>query len=302
MKLESKLFEESLMFEELKLKYYKDLLKCLYGEEPDKQTFLTTIFEICSKITDKPKSFFENLNFIEFLMLLIDLRMSILGPTCKIIIDQNNKTMSLDLNFNILKEDLIQAFKEISKVVITDNNKIFVNLECPSLSRMFLNNFDQDCTQFIKKVSLKKESQLIEISIDTNNQAREIFEHLLPKLSIQIIEHSKTFLQTCIETNFFKRYNLKEQKTFNFMPSLESFIWFLKLIFNDSLTTIYENLFYLSYAGKMDLNYIENCTVGEYLFYVNTLKGVLDKQNSAPEQQPQMNENFEDEQELTNSE
>lgn len=285
MKLESRLISDTLMFEELKLKHYKDLLKCLYGDTPDKKTFVTTIIEISSAITNKPVDFFKQLNIVEFAMFLLDLRMSVLGPSGGIVVTRNDKQMNLEIDLTNFKQDLKEAYNTVLKTTIAYEDKIFVDLECPSFERLLDEEEKDEYIKYIKKIVIKTKSEQIEILVKTNKQARELFYQLMPKLSLQVINFCENVVKTGTKANLLARYKLLDNQQILFLPSLDILIWILKLFFNESLSVIYENLFYLSYSGKLDLSYVENCTVGEYTFFVNTLRNVLSKQSSTSNQQ-----------------
>jgi hypothetical protein len=57
------------------------------------------------------------------------------------------------------------------------------------------------------------------------------------------------------------------------------FTYFIDLLYGDNLLTLHENMFKLSQLGKIDLNYINNCTPGEVSIYVKLLNTSI-KENS----------------------
>lgn len=288
MKLKSELCTQTVLFKEPSLKHYKYLLKSLYGETPSPDTFVETIIDIAANITDNPPSYFRNLNVVDFFLFLIDWRMLILGKDSSVIVKQDDKEMKLSLDLDLLKADIINAFKPFINRQIQLNENITINFNCPSFSRLCdasSQATDEDYLLFIKSAIVKNNNQFHTIEIETVKQAEDLFNKLLPSLSVQIIDHYTDFVNACANLNLLSRYKLKSNQTLTFTPSIETVIWLCQLFFNESLSSIYDNLFYLSYYGKLDLNYIENGTVGEYVYFTNMLKNMISNKNSAPQQQ-----------------
>ena len=288
MKLKSELCTQTILFKEPSLKHYKYLLKSLYGETPSPDTFVETIIDIATDITDNPPTYFRDLNVVDFFLFLIDWRMLILGKDCSVIVKQEDKEMKLSLDLDLLKTDIIDAFKPFINRQIQLNENIAINFDCPSFSRLcdvFSQTTNEDYLLFIKSAIVKNGNQTHIIEIKTSKQAEELFNKLLPSASIQIIDHYTDFINVCANLNLLSRYKLKSNQTLPFTPSTQTVIWLCQLFFNESLSSIYDNLFYLSYYGKLDLNYIENGTVGEYVYFTNMLKNMLSNKNSAPQQQ-----------------
>lgn len=289
MKLKSELCTETLIFKEPSLKHYKHLLKSLYGETPNKETFVETVIDIASEITSRPVEYFQRLNVIDFFLFLLDLRMIILGKDCSVLIKQEDKEMKLVLDLDLLKQDLIDTFKELINKQISLSQNVSINFNCPSFYRLLdysLSDVADGYLFFIKKATIQNGSESIELEIQTYKQSEELFNKLMPALSVQIIDHYGLFVKTCSELNLLSRYKLKSNQTLPFNPTIETIIWLCQLFFNESLSSIYDNLFYLSYYGKLDLNYVENGTVGEYIYFTNMLKNVLNSKNGNSQPAP----------------
>lgn len=295
MKIKSELMSQPLFFREPQFKHYKQLLKCIYGDTPDPETFVETLIDIAANLTDKDKAFFSELNLLDFFLFIIDIRITIVGPKCSIIVKQLEKEITVELDLFKFKEDFISFFKPIYNKKISTDKKIELEFECPSFKRLLnLTETDEDYLLFLKSVLIHNENNTIHGKIESKEQAREIFNKLLPSLSIQLIEEYQLFLRNCSELNLLSRYPLKEKQVLSFIPSIEMVIWLTKIFFNEQLTTIYDNLFYLAHYGHMDLNYIENCTVGEYFYFVNMLKNTLNSKTQSPVENTNSIENVED--------
>ena len=59
--------------------------------------------------------------------------------------------------------------------------------------------------------------------------------------------------------------------------------WFVKLLFAEPLDVLYDNMYYLSNIGRMDLGYLESCTPGEYTYFVKKLEQSLNTEQTSPD-------------------
>lgn len=288
MKYISQLSKDTLLCSELLVKDYKEILKCTYGEEPNKKIFVETICEILAKIVQKPISFIKSLNVIDLFCLILDVRFNSLGP-CNVVLTQNEQKFNLELNLGYIKEETEQLFNNLSTTI--EHNGIEIVFECPSVERLLQNTKD-DYLSYIKGSYITRNGEKRFIGITTNEQAELLFDKIPPKISLELIQKFNNFVEQITGMNFLSRYGFKDQKLV-FIPSLDSLIWFNKLMFNEDLNSLYENIFYLSYSGKMNAEFIENSAVGEYNYYVALLRQALAEKNSknAPsEEDPNMME------------
>lgn len=280
MKFVSKLSTEIVLCDELKVKLYKELLKCSYGDEPNKMVFIETLYEILSSATNKPLEYFKKLNIIDLFCLLLDTRINSQGDICKVVITKNDKQMNLELNLSHIRNEIADVVTKLSDANIVQNDMEVV-FECPSLERS-CQEAEEEYLYFIKGIRVNVNGEIKFASIISNEQAKLLFEKVSPKVSLQIIERFRKSIDVISNANFLSRYGLTEQKLV-FFPSIDSFIWFTKLIFNESLETFYDNLFYLSHLGHMSTEYIENANVGEYNYFVSCLQRTLAAKTPSPE-------------------
>lgn len=281
MKFVAELITTKVLCNELKVKDYKEILKCSFGDDPNKFIFVETICDIFSSITNKPVEYFKSLNVIDFFLLLLEVRINSQGDACKVSIIKDKKQMSLELRLDYIRDELKEAFKSISTVLQTNTTDLV--FEYPSIERL-LEETTEDYLYFIKQASIKKNESTKTILINTNKEANLLFEKLSPKTSLQIIKLFEKFIKPCVEINFLKRYDLGNQ-TLNFIPSISSVIWFCKLMFNESLEVFYDNLFYLSHLGHFDLNYVEALSPGEYVYMTKKLESVLSQKSSSSQEE-----------------
>ena len=278
MKFLSELSTDSFICSELQVKYYKELLKCSFGDEPNERIFIDTICEICSKVTNKDSEYFKQLNVIDLFCLLLDIRINSQGDVCKVVVTKDEKQMNLELRLDYIKEELKAIHKLFSNLTIKSND-LEVMFECPSSERL-LQKADEEYFYFIKNIYSTSSGK--HININTNNEAKLLCEKLPAKISLQIMQKFEELVKCITSINFLSRYGITEQNLI-FFPTLSSLIWFVKLIFGESLETFYDNLFYLSHLGHMSTEYIESSVVGEYNYFVSCLQRTLAAKNGPQE-------------------
>ena len=264
-----KLSEDSVLHcSELKVKHYKEILKATYGEDNDEASVLQTLSIVLSSIIDKPKEFFLNeLSIFQLLYIVVELRNQSLGNELGLTIkDKKTVTLNLQIVLNELKR-FCQKYN--NKFVEETNIKLQFGL--PSVNRLLTPSEDES-SYFLKTVKVTNGKELI-TNISSNDEAKKVLDTVSAKLVIKFREAFDEFINDLKELNFLKRY--KVDTVLGFTPTVDNLIWFIKLIFNESLEVFYSNLFYLAKLGNMNPEYIENCAPGEYIYFVKQLERSL---------------------------
>jgi len=110
------------------------------------------------------------------------------------------------------------------------------------------------------------------LHIKTINDARRILNSLNAKEGNLLITNFYNIAKFINSQNAFDRYKINTTEKLRFVPNSTSFIWFVKLMYGDSLDSIYNNIFMLSKYANMSPEYLESCTPGEYMFFVKRLE------------------------------
>lgn len=257
---------------ELKVKHYKEILKATYGEDNDETSVVQTLSIVLSSIIDKPKEYFLNeLSIFELLYLVIELRNQSLGNELGLTI-KDKKTVTL--NLQIVLNDLKEFCKKYNNKFIEETN-IKLQFGLPSANRL-MNSTEEESNYFLKSVIVASEKETA-TNISSNEEAKEILNTVSAKLVIKFQEAFNEFITDLNQIDFLKRY--KVDTVLGFVPTIANLIWFIKLIFNESLEVFYSNLFYLAKLGNMNPEYIENCAPGEYIYFVKQLEQSLSSNN-----------------------
>jgi hypothetical protein len=270
MKFSCKLTTETLTCNELQVKDYKNLLKSIYGETPDENLFIETLCDIFSSVSNKPSDYFKKLTVIDFFCLLLDIRANSLGNICNVTLNHNNTKSNLELKLSRLKEDILN--KTILQETVEHEN-IKIELGCPLIEDIN-QDISNDCRFYIKNVCLLHLSKQVNCPPLTYDQMDKLFDKISAKTYSQINKKCKAIHDSIVTLNFLERYKVKNVNV-NFDFSIDYIIWFAKLIFNESLESLFDNIYYLSYLGHMSASYIENAPVGEYNYFVGLLRKSL---------------------------
>jgi hypothetical protein len=270
--------ESILSCSELKLKQYKELLKATYGDQPSPLNFIEALIDVFSNLTNKERNALKTeFGIYELFLILLNLRLFSLGSTCGIVI-QRSETIKANLELNLikLKEDLQkQCPSKFTILIEFDSHEI--TLKPPSLSRILQSSLtkDEEYLSILYKINFNKQNSVI---IKTDEEARTLFENLPPKISIEIVQCYENYIKTILSNNLLERYNITDQRLL-FTPNIETLLWFTKLLFNESLNNLYDNMFYLAMKSNISPSYLEECNPGEYMYFVKKLEEWIREQN-----------------------
>jgi hypothetical protein len=161
--------------------------------------------------------------------------------------------------------------------------------ECPSVERL-LQHTNDPSLYFIKGVYVNKDNAKKFVEITNNEHAQLFLDKVTPKVAMQVVKEFEQFGRSITDVNFLSHYGIEDQ-TLTFLPSIDSLIWFTKLMFSETLESFYDNLFYLSQLGHMSGEYVEGLVVGEYNYFASRLKSTLaSKESSEGTSQQDMSE------------
>jgi hypothetical protein len=274
---------------ELSLNHYKDLLKASYGDEPSYDVFIMTVNKILLEVIEEPIEFLENLSLLEVYLLLLKLRIQSMGDSAKIVVTQEEKQTTIELNLEQIYQDLFEYLIEFDNKYIESNNTK-LSFKIPSLKKLLSEqNFD-NYFLFFNSITIKNNKTLV---FDTLTESQIFFDKLPAKLSSKFISFYETASKNLQQLNLIEHYNI-DNAVLTFNLTIDSFIWFTKLLFNESLESFYNNIFYLSYLGHLSSTYLENsCTPGEYIYFVKKMQETLALKNSKSSNTNSADEYFE---------
>jgi hypothetical protein len=249
---------KDIQFSELKLKDYKILLKCLFGSEIDSKLLLDNINNIIAKISNLKIDDIRNLNIIEYFLLLTEIRINSLGGIINAVYNDTDLKKNLEIPLIPVITNLTDFLQHSynNKFVFEDNE---IHFEIPKIA-----NFNEDDFCFINSP----------VPIDD-----------LPAKFLPEIVQNINALKGSINSIYFYETPL-EQFNINFTCSFKHYLLLIKLLFNESLFSIYENTFYLCKLCNFSAEFLDNCTYGEFNIFVKKAENILKQSNNSASSVP----------------
>ena len=239
---------KKIVYKELKLKDYKSILKCLIGDTIDSNNLFLNLNQILKKITNLKYNDILNLNMIEYLLLLIHIRAVSIGSF--IFGSYTNEKESIKVE--------ISLYKTIK------------NLE--------------DCLKNFKSITFKKENTVLTTTIPTIKEitADKSFLFLKEDVNNLPVKYIKEINSLAKEYNqYFNQYYFYNPsiKKFSIKIDLQlsNYLQLIKMLFNENLITVYDNIYYLSKLAQMSPKYLENCTYGEFKIFIKKTEEIFYK-------------------------
>lgn len=279
MKIESTLSDRVVFFSELNVKNYKNFLKETYGQlsELNLKQCENSICDLLANSIDEPLESIRDMDLIDVLSLILELRIVGISPLCKILVNVpgKNKPTSVDFNLDLLKNDLISLNKKLHQTIQFD--AVTIKLGCPSFNSLLLKERGY---RYIKSIQINE----CKLTIKTEEDLNLAFNSLPSKIFLEVNKISEHIEKTFEEYSLLARYNVNQKLTF--YPNIYNILWFTKLVFSEDLQVFYTTFFNMCYAGHMDANYLESITLGEYNFFVNCLRNALNPPKNSEELPP----------------
>lgn len=275
----AQLLNNSVAFKELKFKDYRNLLKCFLGDEINSELIFTNINSILRNTCILTNDEILNLNFIDYLILILNIRSVSLGNIVQLYAESTtNQQLRIDLNLVNIINILIQNFF-ISDLLPIEHNDIEITLKIPTVTDIleFENNRFTINTFFIDSIKIKKQD--INYQQLSYNDKDKVVKSLPIKLILKIDTQIESFLLKLNNINLLENLSNKDfdkELPLGFNSQILAFI--VKLIFNNDLNSIYSNLFALSKGANFNCEFLDNCSPGEFNIFVKKFEEIIQAQ------------------------
>ena len=256
------LLDKEIIHGELNVKDYKIILKCLLGDTLDVPALFLNLNNILLKITNLKKEELYNLNIIEYFLLLLSIRTNSIGG---IIFATYNgeKKINLQIPLNEIIEELTYFLENYQPFTINIKN-ISTVVTLPK----------------IKDFLVKEDQSFIE-DISINNTVVNIEQ--LPVSVYKKINDKISLLKNNINNLYFYKPVI-EDYIIKFTSNLKEYVSLIKILFNENLLSVYDNIFYLSKVSNFSAEYLENCTYGEFKLFVKKTENLYKNTTPTPVQ------------------
>lgn len=268
-----KINDFTVLYNELKVRDYKTILKCLLEEPVNVYNLFFNVNLILKNLTNLTEKQILELNLLDYLNLLINIRVLSMGNKIFTVYQDETKTTKLEISLNNALKQLKECQEQFKQLYYNDKDISFL-FNIPKVNDILNNN-----TFYIESITYKDK---------TYSNIDESIIDLLPAKYIKIINSNCDLINQHIEKFYF--YD-SPVKMFSINLSLNYKIYsnIVKIIFNENLASIYDNIFYLSKICNLNSNYLEDCTYGEFKIFVKKAEEMLRKKIQ-PQADPSINE------------
>ena len=281
-------FGKDVQIKELLLKDYRTILKCLLGDTPNVKNLFENIDIIMEKYSSLNLYEIEELDFIDYLIILAKIRNISLSGVLKLRMDDEGKIATLHLSLS----DVIQTFYDIKKDFLKSEKNNFGKYEIvyrlPTLSELescqYDDRFELDATIFIDKIYHNSENICVIQKNLPINDRNELFNRLPAKYSLKVVKDIKALDDKLKKINLINLLNhpdIGEKCILPFDFNIRNITFLIKMLFSDDLMSMYESFYTMS--EKMSPEYLDNCTPGEFGMFIKIYESKLKQQNSNPQ-------------------
>jgi hypothetical protein len=272
-------------FKELELCQYRQLLKCFLGDDVFPELIFNNTDLIIKELTDLTQDQIDNLSFIDYCLLLFNIRQGSIGDTVFLYVEDNEqKQLKIDLrtsriNELLLSQDLIKLL-EPEVIDICE-----IKYRIPSIKEVSLLEKNKDdfsvYTFFLKTIKFS------DVVINLENYTYIERENIIKKIPVRALtaltKRTHMIIDVCNNFNILQSVN-NEMFDKKLILTLNSQIIALviKLLYNSSLESIYEYMFALSKAANISCNFLDKCSPGEFYFFVKKLEEINARQQQDP--------------------
>lgn len=253
-----------LQCEEITVNTYKQLLKVLKQPSLEEKEFYDFLYDVIGSPMSLQRELFNKLSILDVFCILLDIRLFTRDNVTKLLLTVGEKKATYHLDLNQVKQKMLEFGNSFSEVLGEPPLQVicgYPSIGCTSL---------QNTARHIKGAILTNadnHSQFVETS---SEQAEILLDKLSPKTLISIQNSITNNHKEMIKFNFLdgdltKGFWLGIPHTYELLRS------FIDLIYTDSLSSMLDNIFYLSHHSNMNPSFIHTIPYEEYDYYVNRL-------------------------------
>lgn len=282
----AQLLQSTINFKEISLCQYRQLLKCLLGDEVLTDLIFNNTDNILKQITTLTQNEINNLSFLDYSILLFNIRQTSIGDSVYLYIEENNKQVKIDLRIsNILKQIFNTNLKQLLNSEVIDNCKIEYRI--PSINEIITLEKEKDTyslyTFFLK--TIKVSNTVIDLETFSYKERENIAQKIPVKVMTALTKRTHSIIETCNRINVLESvksdiFNKELQLTLN--SQLLAYI--IKILFNTNLESVYEYMFALSKMANFSCTFLDECSPGEFYFFTKKLEEVTTKQQQQEQQ------------------
>jgi len=257
-------------YQELNLKQYRNLLKCLLGDEIVPEHIILNTNKLLLEITDLQN--LNELSYIEYILLLIQIRLISIGDVVFLNLIEDEKQYKAELSLSRVVENVSNNLP--SQLFELHNfNDWKIKIKLPSVYELLqINKKDTFIDSFIDTIITEKLS--IDFKHISLNDKNKVLEHIPVKIVTNLNKTIQEVLKQVELINILEPITKQftTEKRLPLIPNIDILAFIIKLIYNTNLEGLYESIFVLSKAANISAEYLDTCSPGEFYLYIKKLE------------------------------
>lgn len=288
------LLQKNVVYEELKFKDYKNFIKSFFGDEIDPEIIFLNTKQVLLTTTCLSEQEIKNLNFIDYLLLLLNIRSTSIGNIVNLYTtDDNGTQLKIELLINSVVENITS---KIDKKLLepTTTNDITIQYKLPSVEDILFFETSTNCsvpTFFVQKIQFKNED--INLDLYSYKDREQLIKSLPVKVAL-VIDQKVSNIYTVL--NALNLFETIKSETFNrtlpITTNSEILAFIIKLLFNTDLEGLYNSFFVLCKAGNLTGEFLNNCSPGEFYLFTKKIEEMNQQNKSSNTQQQYGSDNL----------
>lgn len=281
------LLQKEIEFKELTLSQYRQLLKCFIGDEIDSKFIFLNTNSILQTLTNLTKKEIDELNFVDYFLLLFNIRQISIGDVVSLyIFDNEQKQVKAELLVqNLINEINNTEIKKLLASELIDIGEIYYRL--PTIKEILYLEQTTDIslyTFFLQKIKFSN------TEINLENYSFEEREKIVQKVPVKVMtcitKRTQELINTFNNLNLLKSLNTETfNKILPFTLNSEILGFVCKLVYNTNLENVYDCMFALAKAANFSCEFLDNCSPGEFYLFVKKLEQLNAQQQQTSNEQ-----------------
>lgn len=276
----AQLLQNTIDYKELNFNQYRQLLKCFLGDDVYSELIFSNVNNVIKELTDLTDEAIKNLNFLDYCLLLLDIRQTCIGNNVHLYVETpEQKQIKIDLQiYKII--DLIKNDNLIKLLEPEIIDTCIIEYKLPTIKEIISLEKESEIftpyTFFVK--ALKFSNTVINLQDYSFIEREKIIQKVPLKVMTALTKRSHALIEHCNNLNLLESIkNDLFNKELILTLNSEIIAFIIKLIFNTNLNSVYECMFALSKMANISCSFLENCSPGEFYIFVKKLEELNSK-------------------------
>jgi len=271
----AQLLQNTVNYKELNFYQYRQLLKCFLGDEIFTDFIFTNTDSIIKDLTCLNQKQIDNLSFLDYCLLLFDIRQTCIGNAIYLYIDTSEQKQ---IKINLLINDVIEKINNDKLHELLKSEQIEsckVEYRIPSIKEIIALEKEKEIytpyTFFLKTITLS--NTVISLEDYSYIEREEIVQKIPLKVMTALTKRTHSIIEFCNSLNLLSsiKSDLFNKELILTLNS-EIIAFIIKLFFNTRLESIYEYIFALCKMSNFSGSFLDNCSPGEFYIFVKKLE------------------------------